>query len=85
MKIKSVMKAVVLGASASDYDFDGRKGTSYKLSIKGDDGVGNLKCSEAVFKAYNLGVLQDYKESAFICEVSDYRGGSLRIIDVASK
>lgn len=85
MKIKCVMKAVVLGASASDYDFDGRKGTSYKISIKGDDGVGNLKCSEAVFKAYNLGVLQDYKESAFICEVSDYRGGTLRIIDVASK
>ena len=85
MKIKSVMKAVVLGASASDYDFDGRKGTSYKLSVKGDDGVGNLKCSEAVFKAYNVGVIQDYKEATFICEISDYRGGTLRIIDVASK
>lgn len=85
MKIKSVMKAIVLGASASEYDFDGRKGISYKLSVKGDDGVGNLKCSEAVFKAYDVGILQDFKEATFICEISDYRGGTLRIIDVASK
>lgn len=85
MKIKSVIKTVVLGASASHYDFDGRKGMSYKLSVKGDDGVGNLKCSEAVFNAYKVGVLRDYKEATFVCEVSDYRGGTLRIIDIASK
>lgn len=85
MKINTVMKAVVLGASASDYDFDGKKGTSYKLSVKGSDGVGNLKCSESIYKAYNLGVLQDFKEATFVCEVSDYRGGTLRIVDIASK
>lgn len=85
MKIKFVLKAVVLGATATDYNFDGKKGTSYKLSLKGDDGVGELKCSEAVFKAYNVGILQDFKEATFICEASGYRGGTLRIIDVASK
>lgn len=83
MKINSVMKAIVLGASASDYNFDGKSGTSYKLSLKGSDGVGNIKCSEAVYKAYNVGILQDFKEASFVLEVSDYRGGTVRIIDVA--
>ena len=85
MKIQSKMFAMVLGASASDYEFDGKSGTSYKLSLKGSDGVGNLKCSEAVFKAYNLGMIKDFEEASFIVEISDYRGGTARIIDVAPK
>lgn len=84
MKVKCTMKAMVLGASASPYDFDGRSGMSYKLSLKGEDGVGNLKCTEDVFRAYQAGVIQEFKEASFLCEATDFRGGTLRIVDVIS-
>lgn len=78
--IKVNFKGVMLGVSSRPYEYNGRSGIGYDLSVKQGGAVATINCDKSVFDAYDTGVLQDYKEYNFGCTYDDkYR--RFRVID----
>ena len=81
--IKTNFRGVMLGVASRPYEYNGRSGVGYDLSVKQDGTVGTIACDKSVFEAYTSGVLKDYVEYKFAC-VFDEKYRRFRVIDAVS-
>lgn len=67
-KVVVNFKGIVINQKSEDYEFNGNKGTTHRVSIDSYDECGTYRCSEDVAKALH-GV--KYKNAEFTAEVQD--------------
>lgn len=70
MKIRQTLKAIYINSKKEDYETkDGKKGSTYHVSIDQDGECGTIRTNENVFNA--LKDMQKYKEVEFMTEFND--------------
>lgn len=85
MTMNMNLEGVFLGATSETYNrkADNQPVTIYRASIKQGAEVGTLGCTEAVYKAYQAGVIQDFQKCTLSLTYTDRFGRpDFRLTDV---
>lgn len=83
--VKMNFDGVLLGSTKTNYvrKSDNKESCFYNVSVKQGGDVETLPCQEAVFKAYETGILKDFQACRFTAAY-DSRFGRISIVDVVA-
>lgn len=80
MQIVSSFEGMILGCSKKPWNYEGKSGVTFKLSIEFDGEVDNVKCTEQVYDRVRSGEAPRFAECGFNM-VCDSRYGKVCIDD----